>query len=511
MSDPALTAHPPATLRLDLPARLLYGVGSIANGANLQIMGGLLLLYYNQVLGLPAHMVSLALGISVLVDAFWDPMIGQFSDNLRTRWGRRHPLMYASALPIGIAFTLLWLPPAGLSHNQLFFYLLSLILALRLASSFYEVPSGALAPELAPAYDARTVLIGYRWLLGTLGGAMAAVLAYGVFLRSTPEFPLGQLNPAGYPPLAISVALLMAASILISSLGTHRYIPLLHKPEMQKVGLGAAVREVAVTLRNWNFAVALVAGGIGATSTALFAGLNIYFATYFWQLPSSNILLLVLMGLISSPIAVVVATAASRRWGKRRACMTLFFCSVLTANGPIVLRLLGLFPENGSPLLLPSLMANNVLGGVFGTGGFILVTSMIADIVEEVQVKTGRRSEGLLFSADSLLSKIVSGFATILPGLLLSAIGFPEGAKPSSLDPAVMIRLALIYVPITTGLSVLSIACWRFYRIDATGHARNLAAIRQDMAATESGIEDAVSTIPGAALNGGPAALSRIT
>ncbi|WP_309644414.1 MFS transporter [Phenylobacterium sp.] len=467
--------HPP---KLGLGTKLLYGVGSMANGATLQIMGGLLLLYYNQVLGLPAQWVSLALGISVLIDAFWDPLIGQFSDKLRTPWGRRHPLMYASAIPVAVAFALLWMPPAGLSHSQLFTYLLVGILSVRLAASFYEVPSGALAPELAPDYHDRTVLIGFRWLLGTVGAAVAAVLAYGIFLRATPEFPQGQLNPAGYPPMALSVAALIAASILVSTLGTHHRIPGLHKPVARKISLRETLGEVAATLNNWNFGVAVVAGVVSATSLALYTGLTIYFIIYFWELPSSSTLLIVLMGLISAPIAAAVAPPLSRLWGKRRACMTLFFASVVTTNGPITLRLLDLFPENGSPMLLPILLANAVLGGVFGTGGFILVTSMIADIVEESQVKTGRRSEGLLFSADSLLNKIVSGFATVLPGLLLAFVGFPTGVTPANLDPEIMRRLAYIYVPITVTLSLLSIATWRFYRIDASAHEANLAALQ---------------------------------
>jgi GPH family glycoside/pentoside/hexuronide:cation symporter len=499
------------TARLGLSTKLLYGAGSIANGANLQIMGGLLLLYYNQVVGLPAHLASLALGISVLVDAFWDPLIGQWSDNLRTRWGRRHPLMYASAIPIAVSFVLLWTPPHGLSHGQLFAYLLATVLAVRLSFSFYEVPSSALAPELAPDYNERTVLIGYRWLLGTVGSAIAAALAYGVFLRKTPDFPLGQLNPAGYPPMAICIAIVMAAAILVSALGTHSRIPSLHKPPIQTLGLRAAIAQVAVTLRNWNFGVAVVAGVVAATSTALFAGLTIYFSTYFWQLPAGNILILVLMGLISSPIAAAIAPILSRRWGKRRACMTLFFLSVFTANGPIVLRLLGFFPQNGDPLLLPLLMANNVLGGVLGTGGFILVTSMIADIVEDIQAKTGRRAEGLLFAADSLLNKIVSGFATVLPGLLLATVGFPEGVKPADLDPEIMRRLALYYVPITAGLSIASISCWRFYRLDAASHARNLQTIQEGVAQAEVFVEAGVSPAPTAPGAGAVTPLGRTT
>jgi len=244
----------------------------------------------------------------------------------------------------------------------------------------------------------------------------------------------------------------------------------------------------------------VVAGVVSATSLALYTGLTIYFVTYFWQLPSSSILLLVLMGLISAPIAAAVAPPLSRLWGKRRACMTLFFASVVTTNGPITLRLLDLFPENGSPILLPILLANAVLGGVFGTGGFILVTSMIADIVEESQVKTGRRSEGLLFSADSLLNKIVSGFATVLPGLLLAFVGFPTGVSPAALDPEIMRRLAMIFVPITVTLSLFSIATWRFYRIDASAHEANLAAL-QDATPADQVAELAAAhapTTPGA-------------
>ncbi len=482
----AITAEPGAPLAGPIPfrTRIFYGVGSMASGAILQL-AGLLLLFYNQVVGLSAQLASLALAICVTLDAFWDPLVGQFSDNLRTPWGRRHPLMYLSALPVGISLALLFMPPHGLSQWQLFAYLLGTVMAVRLSVSLYDVPSGALAPELAPDYHDRTALLGYRWLLGTLGGAIAAVLAYGIFLRKTPAYPLGQLNPAGYPPLALCVAALMVASILISALGTHGQIKRLHRPPVRHPGLATVAREVAGTIGNHNFKVAVVAGVVAAISTSLSGGLAIYFSTYFWRLPSSSVLLLVLTGLISTPLAVWIAPLVSRRWGKRNACMTLFFASVVTANAPIVLRLAGAFPVNGAPILLPLLIADLVLTGVLGTGGFILVTSMIADIVEEVQVQTGRRSEGLLFAADALLNKVVSGFATILPGLLLALVGFPAVANAASLDPAIMRRLAMICVPITASLSIASIYCWRYYRIDAAAHDRNLAAIQASLASRE--------------------------
>ena len=357
------------------------------------------------------------------------------------------------------------------------------------------MPSGALAPELAPDYIDRTTLLGYRWMLGTLGGAVAAWLAYGVFLKATPAYPLGQLNPAGYPRLALSAAALMATSILVSTFGTLRSVPGLYRPPARRIDLRETVRELAQTLNNWNFGVAIVAGVISAIATSLTAGLAVYFGTYFWKLPASSILLIVLTGLVAAPIATWVAPTLSRLWGKKRACMTLFFISVASANAPIVLRLLGLFPMTGAfPLAV--LIGNGVLGAVLGTSGYIVVTSMIADIVEDSQRKTGRRSEGLLFSADALINKVVSSLATVLPGLLLAYVRFPTNADPRTLDPAIMVHLAQIYLPVSIGLTLVSIWCWRFYRLDAASHSRNLAAIGAGLAVPELPVEAAAGVAP---------------
>jgi GPH family glycoside/pentoside/hexuronide:cation symporter len=472
----AASAVSPAP-RLPTITKFLFGVGSMADGAQIQIIGGILLLYYSQILRLPVQLVSLALGVSLFIDAFFDLMIAQFSDNLRTRLGRRHLLMYASALPAGVTFMCLWMPPAHLSHAQLFAWLLTFIMLFRFSHSLYMVPSGALLPELAPDYHDRTALFGYRYMLGTIGGAIAAVMAYGVFLHRTPAYPLGQLNPAGYPPMAVAVGVLIMTSSLISSFGTHSRIEGLYKPAPSQFGLSQWFGEIWSIFNNHNFLVAIVAGMLSATSAALVAGLALYFNTFLFQLPSSNVMLIVATQVLSAPIAFFVAAAASRPWGKRRAYMALFVASLFFIHGPIGLRLLGAFPPNGSPLLLPLLMAANTAAVILATAASILNTSMIADIVEENQAKTGRRSEGLVLFSDRLLLKVASSMATILPGILLAVVHFPAAAKPAALDPHIMRHLALIYIPLAVSLSVMSIVSWLLFRIDHAAHARNLETI----------------------------------
>lgn len=502
-SESARSGHPE---RLGFRTKFLYGFGSIAFGAKAALMG-LLLFYYNQVIGLPAAMVSLALAVSLFVDALWDPLIGHLSDGLRTRWGRRHPLMYVSAAPVAIFFILLWRPPDELTDWQTFAWLLSMVMLVRLSTSFYEVPSAALAPELAPDYHDRTVILAFRYVLGTFGSVTATGLGYFYFFRPTPEYPSGQLNPAAWGPLTICVALLIVASIILSTLGTHHRIPKLYRPPVRRESLGASLRHVGATIRNWNFGVVVVAGLIAGVGSGLYSGLALYLNTFFWELPARDVGFVVVSGLGSSLFAAFAGLGLSRLWGKKLACMTLFFASVITNGGPILLRLLGWFPENGDPVVVPILIGMSFLNGILATGGFIVVTSMIADVTEDVQVKTGRRSEGLLMSADSILQKTMSSLSALLPGVILGVVGFPEKAQPGQVDPEVIRNLALIYLPATAIISTLSIATWGFYRIDKARHERNLEQVREAEAAAGARIEAAatpetatpVTATPGAA------------
>jgi glycoside/pentoside/hexuronide:cation symporter, GPH family len=98
---------------LTLSTNLLYRVGSVAFRVHIAALSSLLMLFFNQVVDLPAAWVGAAMMVTLMFDAICDPLIGEWSDHSRSRWGRRHPFMYASAVPIAFAFYFLWNPPHG--------------------------------------------------------------------------------------------------------------------------------------------------------------------------------------------------------------------------------------------------------------------------------------------------------------------------------------------------------------------------------------------------------------
>lgn len=464
--------------------KFLYGFGSIAFGVHVFVLS-LLLFFYNQVVGLDAKLVSLALALTVLIDAAWDPVLGHISDRLRTPWGRRHPLMYLSAVPVALTMFALWRPPSDLSDVGKTAWLFVFSLAARLAISLYEVPSQALAPELAPDYHERTGLLSYRWIFFIIGGALATMSGYFIFFRPTPEYPQGQLNPAAWGPMILTAATMMFVSIVVSAFGTHDRIKALHQPPARDLPFGEMLRDIVATLKNWNLGVALSASLLGGLSFGMYLGLSLYIDTFFWGLPASGVGLLQLANVLAVFPGAFVATALSKRFGKKKACIGIFLVCQVLVQGPLLLRLLGAFPGNDEAAFLPTLLGLRFLWGILNNAGFIVVTSMVADITEDVQAKTGNRAEGLLMAANAFIVKATGAVSALLPGVLLALVHFPAKAT-AAVSPEVVRNLVWLYLPATASVSVAAALVWLLYRIDQKTHEANLAAVREAAAAAEA-------------------------
>jgi Na+/melibiose symporter-like transporter len=115
-------------------------IGQASEGIKNAAFSFLLLFLYSQVLGLPAFLAGTALAIALVFDAVTDPVAGSLSDSLKHRWGRRHPFMYASAIPLALSFALVFHPPSGLGQMGLFVWLTVFAVLVRGAMTLFHVP-----------------------------------------------------------------------------------------------------------------------------------------------------------------------------------------------------------------------------------------------------------------------------------------------------------------------------------------------------------------------------------
>lgn len=467
---------PPINVRV----RLAYGVGQTAEGVLFSSFGMFLLFYYNQVLGLSGSLTGTALLIGLAIDAVTDPWMGAVSDRTRTRLGRRHPYIFASALPLGFFVVLLFSPPAGLGVWALFAWLVAFTVLARLALTLFFVPHTSLGAELSSDYQERNEIVAYRSFFSMLGYMLAMAVGFGWFFADSPSHPNGQLNPGAYLPFSIVVGSLMSVTILLSAFGTLSRIS--HLTPIQpspKLTLRQFVSESLGVLSNSNFrAVFLGVFGAWASAGAYYA-VMLHGYIHFWKLSSQQIFVVVVAMQVGSLLGMPVWGYASRFMEKHHVFMiAIASWAVLVSLLPI-LALLGILPPNGDPLYLPILITFWSLGNFVGAGGGVSSGSMVADCVDDHELQSGRRQEGNFFGVYAFSQKALIGVGTWLSGIILDLIAFPTNAVPGTVPEETLVKLALVTGPIVGIGGVLSLVFLRQYKISRTRQQQTLAQLAE--------------------------------
>jgi len=133
-----------------------------------------------------------------------------------------------------------------------------------------------------------------------------------------------------------------------------------------------------------------------------------------------------------------------------------------------------MMPGPESSLLYPLILVVTIIDVGLIICFQTLMSAMIADLVEESQLKTQRRSEGVFFAAITFTRKFVQGFGVVSATVMLSVAQFPDGAVPGSVSSEVLHRLGWMYVPSIFCVWMMMIACLNFYRIDRVQHEENV-------------------------------------
>lgn len=460
---------PSSDSRLPLKTKLTYGFGSVAYGIKDNGFSTFLLFYYNQVVGMRADLVSLAIALALIADAFIDPMVGYYSDRTRTRIGRRHPWLYASIIPIAITWIALWHPPS-MSEWMTFGYVFLLAMLVRISFSAYEVPALALLPELSRDYHDRTAIMRFRFLFGWGGGLTIMFIAYSLLLVPTAEYPNGQLNPAGYSAFALIGAAAMVVAALTAAVATQRRIVSQYRAQpIAEDSEGA--HEFTAAFRYRPFKMLMFAGVFAFTNQWLFFAMAIYLLTHVWEFTQAQFSLFSVMLFLAAMIAFVMVTPISIRLGKARAASILTLTSFALGTLPYWLRFAGLFPQPGDPAMVPVLLAFLVTSTSAGISAMILTLSMIADVSDHFEHETGRKREGLFSSGMFFMQKIVNGVGILLSGLIIAAVGLPAGAAAGTVDATVVDNLALAFISLVTILSIVGAWAYTLFPLGEAEHA----------------------------------------
>lgn len=476
--------------KMGIFTKLAYGSGSVAYGVKDGGFNYFLVLFYSQVIGIEAWLAGAAVFAALVIDAISDPLVGYWSDNLKTRWGRRHPFIYASAAPVALSYFLLWNPPSGWPEWALFLYLMLLAISIRTLITLFETPSSALGFELSTDYQERSSLIGLRYFFGWFGGnAMAVFMFLFLFIAmTTPDIPDGRFNPKSYEIYGYIAAGLIFMSIMISGLGTHHKIKTLAPPKQVTPDIKTMLREMKGAFNERSFLSLFSAKLFGAIATGLTSTLSFIFYIYFWGFSSIQTGYLLLSVFGSAIIGATLAPFAIKIMGKKTGAIIIGIVSTIGYPMPIVLRLMGVLPENGDPFVFWFVLFMVMIDVGLIIAFQILTTSMMADLVEQYEVKSGRRLEGIFAASSTFVRKMVQGLGLMAATLVLTFAGFEKGARPSEVPPEAIFKLGLYYVPLLVTIWGLMVFCVSFYRLRREDHERNLAELARRRAEEDAAL-----------------------
>jgi GPH family glycoside/pentoside/hexuronide:cation symporter len=437
-----------------------YATGGIPQAAKDAAFINFVVFYYTQVMGLSGTLTGLAMLIALSWDAISDPLVGSWSDTVRSRWGRRHPLIFVGGIATSLVFLLLFNPPSGLGEMQLFIWLVGVSLVLRTFVTIYYIPYSAMGAELSTDYDQRTIIAKARVTVGWLAGMALPTIAFVFFFKSDGSGD-GRLVAENYWHYGLLSTALMLVAVLVCVWGTRSAIPRLPqaKPGGPAFTLSRPFSDFMQAASNANFRVTIgtkLAFGICAGT---FTTLGLYMGTYFWEFSTNQLAGLIAPTLLGTITAFLIIHRLGKRYDKPQLiaalCLIFFFNMLWFIGG----RLLGLWPDNGHPLLYILQMGQTYITVFVIVSMQVLGVSLLADILDQQEAETGSRQEGVFFGASTFVIKSTTGVGSLIGGITIDLVGLQPGAEPGSVPESTLTALGWISGPC---VALLVLVAWYF-------------------------------------------------
>ncbi|MGE5576684.1 MAG: MFS transporter [Syntrophothermus sp.] len=429
--------------------KLLYSFGSIAAALPQQAFSTYVIFFYVDVLKVPATLISLGMMIYGFWNAINDPLAGQISDRTNTRWGRRIPYILFAAIPLGLAFIMVWTPPFSVAAGQTTLLFAYFLIAIFLYDTLYTIVIlnwTSLFPEMFPSLGERAEVSAWRQLFSIVG------LMIGVGL------PPVLYSTLGWPVMAVIFAVVTVASLGISLLGSHE------DPRYRQEQCPAFFAALRHTLANRSFVFYVLANLFIQFAFVMLTGAMPFYTKYVLKISQTQTTLMFTSVFVGALLMLYFWSRLTVRRGARTAMM-----AAIAAFGLAFLPFWFIRDFTGG------LVAAFLLG--IGLGGLlILLEVLIADVIDDDETRTGHRREGMYFGVNGFIIRLGVSLQAVVTGLVLNTSGYNAYAAVQPATAVIGIRFLIAGVPLVA-LVLALISIW-LYPL----HGAKLAAVKEAIA-----------------------------
>lgn len=449
---------------LSLREKVGYGLGDMASSMFWKLFGAYLLIFYTDVFGLPAAVVGTIFMITRIWDSFLDPIVGIIADRTNSRWGKFRPYIFSLAIPFALAGILTFFtPPFGESGKIVYAYISYSLMMI--VYSFINVPYASLLGVISPEPTDRNILSSFRMTFAYIGSFVTLLL----FLPLVNQFS-EKSNPESAWTAAVSVISIVCAILFI-------FCFFLTKERVQPISVKSDFKsDIADLMHNKPWWILSIAGVFSLIFNSIRDGATVYYFKYYivesdyegvtlFNMPLVLSGIYLACGQASNIIGVILSSVASNRIGKKNT----FIIAMSIAT---VLSVIFFWAGKENLWMVFTLQ---VLISICAGSVFPILWSMYADCADYSELKTGKRSTGLIFSSSSMSQKIGWAIGGALTGWLLAFFGF-EANMVQSEDSIQGIKFFMSFIPAIG--SLLSLICISMYSLDERSMKRIIAALK---------------------------------
>ena len=426
--------------RVPRKQKIAYGMGAINDMWGSWMYPSVVWPVFNIFLQVNPALVSLALMINRLVDLCSDPFYGLWSDNTRTRYGRRRPFILIGSALAGICFPLLFMVDPNWSEQAIFFYMVVSSGVYITIVSMFNMPYQSLGNELTPDYNERTNLFAYKGAIQKVGevGTFFAATFITLSFFNDPETGEPDILEGMRVYAAIIGCLMIVIGIIVSFTVKERYYSKVLEMKQEKVKLLETLWGV-LKCRPFRAQLSMaLAYGLG---TSMLGSLGYYLTIY--HVCGGNVALgsklkfaMGLSGMICGLIGVPTFAYIAKVAGKRRAMACVQFAGVAA--------FIGSWWFYNPDIVWLQLFASGSIA--FTQGGFWMLYGTIgADVIDYDELETGKRREGAFAACGTYLMKVGLAIGIGLSGIVLASTGF-DAALGAAQDPEAITRIRIYFM-----------------------------------------------------------------
>lgn len=394
-----------ATQHISLNTKASYGVGALGKDLACSIIYIYLMFYYTDVAGLSAAFVGTLFLVARIVDAVTDPMMGMIVDNTRSRFGKFRPWIAIGTL-VNSAVLIAVFSTHQLSGTSLYVYAAVTYILWGVTYTIMDIPYWSIIPSLSSVRSERDKLVVWPRIFASFAWMLMG--AYGLWAIGV----LGDGDQGkGFQWFSIIIVGCFILSTVLICLNVKEQVT--QRTGQQKFNLKDVKHILTSNDQLKSFIGVVLAFNI---SHQLVGGFAIYYFTYAIGNPD-----LFPMFMLVSGVAEMVGVFLFPHLVKRFERNTMWLlASALPAICCLILFLTGLLAPNSA--ILVGIAGVALKFGVGLANG--LSTVMLADVVDYGEVKTGHRSESIIFSVQAMLVKFAGAMSGFLIGLGLTAVNY---------------------------------------------------------------------------------------